>query len=558
MPVSTRTSISRRLVFSLAMFAIVIGTAEGLARVLGKDVLDQAASPPPVSTEGAPNLLGNPFLLYEMSPGKRFESGIDIAINSYGLRGPEWSRDKPSGVRRIMAVGDSSVYGFGVQDDEVFTARIDQALGDAVQVINAAVPGYSTYQAINLLQIRGLSLQPDLLLVGCIWSDNNFDSFVDRDLLAAYSSFRNRHARAAHDLLRRSSLYTILDYKLRVLRTFPEERRVGWMVGRGEKTGERRVPIREYARNLESIVELAHGAGAEVAFMVLPNREDVLTVNASGAAWDPYRDVMRDTAKRHGAPVLELPALFVEAGVEADALFLDEMHPTAQGHQLWADLALNTLDERGWVAGQPLERDPLPGAMPEYEDKFVEGEHAPPEGETPQSDPSLQDHRGTSVGRISGTLVVPAEHEGAPIQLDAMARGTAQPTILGTQRLEGAGPFQLLLSDLADVVVFIAYIDSNGDGPGPGDTRIELYGGGLELPASGELEGVELDLGAGAATHTFASDQTQGGAQPSSDGAPPADGQPQSAPQNGPPASQAPSSSGPIVTDQPMKVKEGP
>jgi lysophospholipase L1-like esterase len=524
-----RTSIARRLGFSLVMLGIVLGTAEGMARLLGGEVLEQASSPLPVGEEGDTNLMGNPFLLYEMAPGERFEKDIHIAINSYGLRGPEWSRDKPAGTRRVMALGDSSVYGFGVQDDQVFTARLDQNLGESVQVINSAVPGYSTYQTINLLQIRSLSLKPDLLLVGCIWSDNNFDSFVDRDLLAAYSSFRNSHARTVHEALGSSALYTILDYKLRVLRTFPEERRVGWMVGRGEKIGERRVPIQEYARNLETIVELAHDAGAEVAFMVLPNREDLITVYEAGAAWDPYRQVMRDTAQRHGAPVLELPELFRQTGLEADQLFLDEMHPTAQGHTLWADLVLSTLEDRGWSEGQPLERDPQPSPVPAYEDIFVTGEHAPPEGAEPPPDPSLQDHRGTAAGRISGTVTVPDAYAGSPIQLDAMAGGTSQPAVLGTQRLEGAGSFELLLSDSASVVVFIAYIDTNGDGPGPGDTRIDLFGGGIELPEDGVLEGITLDLGSGTTTQTFAEGATQ--AQPAVDG--------------------APATTGPIVTDQP-------
>ena len=522
-----RTSIARRIGYSLVMLGIVLGTAEGMARMLGRDALEQASSPPPVGEEGDTNLMGNPFLLYEMAPGERFEKDIHIAINSYGLRGPEWSRDKPADVRRIMALGDSSVYGFGVQDEQVFTAQLDQNLGEPVQVINSAVPGYSTYQTINLLQIRSLSLQPDLLLVGCIWSDNNFDSFVDRDLLAAYSSFRNQHARTVHEALSSSALYTILDYKLRVLRTFPEERRVGWMVGRGEKTGERRVPIQEYARNLETIVELAHDAGAEVAFMVLPNREDLTTVLDAGAAWDPYRQVMRDTAQRHGAPVLELPELFRQTGLEADQLFLDEMHPTAQGHALWAELVQRTLEERGWLAGQPLERDPQPSPVPEYEDIFVTGDHAPPEGAEPPPDPSLHDHRGTAVGRIAGTVTVPEAYAGSPIQIDAMSGGTNQPSVLGTQRLEGAGPFELLLSDTAKVVVFIAYIDTNGDGPGPGDIRIDLFGGGLELPDDGVLEDVTLDLGSGTTTQTFAEGSSQ--VQPSG----------------------GPTTSGPIVTDQP-------
>ncbi len=519
------------------MLCIVLGTAEGLARLLGREALQQAASPPPESVEGAPNLLGNPYLLYEMAPGKRFENDIDVAINAYGLRGPEWTRDKPAGVRRIMALGDSSVYGFGVEDDEVFTARLGQAMGESVQVINAAVPGYSTYQTINLLQIRALSLEPDLLLVGCIWSDNNFDSFVDRDLLAAYSTFRNHRARAVKETLKRSSLYTILDYKLRVLRKFPEDRRVGWMIGRGEKIGQRRVPIQEYAANLEIITELAHDAGAEVAFMVLPNREDLTMVHQSGAAWDPYRQVMRDTATRHGAPLMYLPELFEETGLEADELFLDEMHPTAKGHALWADLVLETLDELSWPDGQPAERDPQPSPLPAYEDPFVEGDHAPPEGAEPPPAHGSADQPDPTAPRIVGTLLAAEGQEDTTFQLDVITAGVSQPTILGTQRAQGGGSFEIYLNDRVEAVAFIVYIDSNGDGPGPGDTRIDLFTTGLELPDEGDLEGVELDLSTGTAVQTF--DGSAATAQP-----------PRDASNEGPADLPPVPSTGPLVTDQ--------
>jgi lysophospholipase L1-like esterase len=531
-------TIGRRLIFSLAMLSIAFGTAELLARVLGREVLELNASPKPSADEDNPNLMGNPYLLYELAPGERFEKGIEISINSYGIRGPEWSAQKPDGVRRVMALGDSSVYGFGVEDDQVFTALMDDALGAGVEVINSAVPGYSTYQIINLLEIRSLSLQPDLLLVGCIWSDNNFDSFVDRELLAAYSSFRNQRARWLHHQLERSALFSILDYKLRVLRKFPEERRVGWMLGRGEKVGSRRVPIDEYARNLETISELAERSGAELAFMVLPNREDLVSSHDSGAAWDPYRQVMRDTAARHGAPLMELPAHYVASGLSADDLFLDEMHPTAKGHQIWADLALSTLAERGWTEGDSILRDPAPGPIPDYSDPFVEGHHAPPPDEAAAMPSPGEEVResvqqesppaggSTAAWSVSGTLLVPQEHDGIPVQLDVMEVGASQPVILGTRRLTNSGAFVVLLNKQVDRVAFIAYLDTEGDGPGAGDMRIELHSAGLALPDEGKLEGVELDLSEGVITQTFGEGE-----------APP--------PQEGEPTRQ------PIVTDQP-------
>lgn len=526
-----RTRLRRSVLYSLVMSCLVLGTTELLVRALAHEALQQAASPLPATQEGAPNLMGNPYLLFEMAPGDRLENGIHVTIGPMGLRGPEWSAEKPVGIRRVMAVGDSSVYGFGVEDDEVFTSRLGTALGPSVQVINAAVPGYSTYQTINLLEIRALALAPDLLLIGSIWSDNNFDSFVDADLLAAYSSFRNRRARTVSDLLRHSALFRLLDYKLRVLRQFPAERRVGWMVGRGEKIGKRRVPIQEYARNLETMVELAHESGAEVAFMVLPNREDLTRIYTSGAAWDPYRKVMRDAAARHGAPVLDLPEVFEVSGQGADVLFLDEMHPTAQGHALWAGAVEALLRERGWTDGRPIEGEPAPGPIPAYEDIYVEGAHAPPD--PPPQDPSLSAQASTPVQvvgpRVEGVVLTPAGQETTPLQIDAIALGGTTATIAGSARAPAAGPFAMDLQAQAARIGFQVYLDAAGDGPSAGDPRYDLFPEGLEVPAEG-LRGVVLDLSQGQRIDTFSGSATPPPASPA--------------------APQAPSGSGPIVTDQ--------
>ena len=49
--------------------------------------------------------------------------------------------------------------------------------------------GYSSFQSVNLLHLRGLSTEPDLFVIGNIWSDNNFDSFIDKELLATYTGY---------------------------------------------------------------------------------------------------------------------------------------------------------------------------------------------------------------------------------------------------------------------------------------------------------------------------------------------------------------------------------
>ncbi len=71
--------------------------------------------------------------------------------NSLGIRGPHLA-EKKSGERRVLALGDSFTLGMQVDDDETFSALLDQAMGDTVRILNAGVPGYGTEQAIGLMK----------------------------------------------------------------------------------------------------------------------------------------------------------------------------------------------------------------------------------------------------------------------------------------------------------------------------------------------------------------------------------------------------------------------
>ncbi|MBC8068095.1 MAG: hypothetical protein IAG13_07165, partial [Deltaproteobacteria bacterium] len=70
----------------------------------------------------------------------------DIHVNSQGYRGAEW---EAPGEREILVLGDSQVFGLGVEDDETFSARL-AALTER-PVVNAGVPTYgpAEYLAIT-------------------------------------------------------------------------------------------------------------------------------------------------------------------------------------------------------------------------------------------------------------------------------------------------------------------------------------------------------------------------------------------------------------------------
>ena len=91
--------------------------------------------------------------------GKSIRTGelIEYRINELGLRDDETTYDKPNGVLRIVIVGDSNTFGYGVTIRKHFTWLLEGYF-DRVQVINLGVAGYGIDQELMRLRRRGLSL----------------------------------------------------------------------------------------------------------------------------------------------------------------------------------------------------------------------------------------------------------------------------------------------------------------------------------------------------------------------------------------------------------------
>jgi len=99
---------------------------------------------------------------------------VTVRTNALGLRGPDAAPRAPAGVERVLVLGDSFAFGYGVEDEEGFPRRLEarwRAEGRAVEVLNAAVPGYSADHHLVYLRERGFALAPDLLLVALCEND---------------------------------------------------------------------------------------------------------------------------------------------------------------------------------------------------------------------------------------------------------------------------------------------------------------------------------------------------------------------------------------------------
>ena len=148
----------------------------------------------------ASNLLPYQLRPNAVAPLIREEFNTTVRINSLGYRSDEFDKTKTERQFRVLAIGDSFTFGFGVENDETYSARLQARLraahpGCDVEVINAGFAS-GQYPDTYYLYLReiGLALEPDLVIVGFfvgndvdhdlagenVWTEVNEDGLPDR------------------------------------------------------------------------------------------------------------------------------------------------------------------------------------------------------------------------------------------------------------------------------------------------------------------------------------------------------------------------------------------
>jgi len=97
---------------------------------------------------------------------QEFETKFET--NSMGLGDYEFNIEKPEGTYRILALGDSYLWGqYGVESYDTFSKLLERRLNEYgdYRVINSGVPGYSTWQEATFLKEKGINYNPDMVLL---------------------------------------------------------------------------------------------------------------------------------------------------------------------------------------------------------------------------------------------------------------------------------------------------------------------------------------------------------------------------------------------------------
>ena len=259
---------------------------------------------------------------------------FDLQTNSRGLRGGEVALPKPEGVLRVLAVGDSCTFGSGAGQDETWPAQLEQTL-PGVEVINAGVPGFSSYQALRYLEIEGFDLDPDVVV---------FVSGVN-DASPATAGGKRRFGSGLHLSDREYAQAVKAKRRLGITRLLW---RAGFFGGGGAK---RRVPVDDYVSNLEEFVAQSGSRGITPVIVGWPLRRGS----------DP--EVERVLAQYHQAARID-GAVYVDLaqGLSGhDELFIDAVHLSPRGYGVVAKKIAERIQLDTKILDF-MEKSPSPGA----------------------------------------------------------------------------------------------------------------------------------------------------------------------------------------------------
>lgn len=172
-----RVGLAAKLGAAAAAMLVSLGLCEVAARVM---------YPTP------PEPMREPQIMYQADPNVGFlhvpnqtgyqDDGL-ATINAMGLRGALPAVPKPAGSVRVLAVGDSTTFGWGVNDDGTYVVQLEQRLkrefpGLPLDVVNGGVGAYDLKHAARLLRHLAPKLEPDVVLVGLYWNDLPYEQMT--------------------------------------------------------------------------------------------------------------------------------------------------------------------------------------------------------------------------------------------------------------------------------------------------------------------------------------------------------------------------------------------
>lgn len=294
--------------------------------------------------EGDQWVIADPELGYRLNPAHS-------ETNSLGLRNPEIELHKPSGVKRLVVVGDSVS-----ADPEGYVTLLRRQLAGQFEVINGAVPGYTTYQERLLFEKHLLPLEPDLVVLQYCVNDNHrfLHRFDPEGGFLITEDARRALLLGEGDLLAwlpRSS-YLASRLRLALVRERASSGEFHWQQFPDFATAWQDESWPQFRDELRAIQSAVTEAGALLTVIMppyVPQIDPRLPQGSETYVFKP-QSKMAAICKELDIPLLDLQPIYAEKG--SWKLFRDILHFNEEGHRVTADAVREHLGKLGWLEGE--------------------------------------------------------------------------------------------------------------------------------------------------------------------------------------------------------------
>ncbi len=151
--------------------------------------LEEAPEPEPGREAALGSLIRrveNPRLVYRLRPSlDTLFKNVSVRTNSQGHPDKAYPNRGAEGVVRILGIGDSVMFGWGVPTEANYLSLLEQRLAvdrpeRRWEVLNTGVPGYNTVMEVELLMSAAEEFPPDLVLLGFNANDLVLPVFLHR------------------------------------------------------------------------------------------------------------------------------------------------------------------------------------------------------------------------------------------------------------------------------------------------------------------------------------------------------------------------------------------
>ena len=292
---------------------------------------------------------------------KTWEFKTSVNINSEGFRNFEHTKQKAEDTYRIVGLGDSFTFGFGVPFENNYLRILEKKLNRSsfniqrYEIIKTGIPGYCLLQEFILLKEQGINYKPDLVLIGFDVNDH-VDSLEPFDTVC--EGF----------LIKRVSLQSpFLKGKLFIYKNFQSiyliSKTLKLITSKFIRSKEAKILYNEQLRNeykqkafsltvhlLQEIKEFCQEREIKILLVFIPHKSQVHPDKFKPSMFSHYYSgldtFLGETCQKNEIAYLNLLPRFKLSATQGEQLYFNiDGHWNSDGHKLAAELIFEKLKE---------------------------------------------------------------------------------------------------------------------------------------------------------------------------------------------------------------------